>query len=221
MNIQSFDFSVNILQVIIWQYAQATNLVNLLNQKQNWWNVNQTQFWLDWYANVFNLQTANTFGLSVWSYILGVPLYIVLDPEPSDTPVFGFNDNSMYPTLENTYLNFGATGGNFSSRGSYISLSVEETRFLLRLRYFQLYTRGNCEYSGVQAPNAPIQGINNFLEYLINSSSIGYTGTIYVLDNLNMTITYVFTGSNFPSGLLTALTKLDILPRPAGVAVII
>ena len=108
-----------------------------------------------------------------------------------------------FSNLENSYLNFG--NSNFSTKGEYISLSLEEQRFLLRLRYFQLSNRGD------------ITDINAFLNYLINSSNIGYTGQLYALDGLNMTMTYVFTGTNFPSNLIQIMKELDLFPRPTAV----
>lgn len=88
-NIQEFDYSVNLLQSILWQYNDAENLVGLLNKKQSWYNTNQEQFWSDWYNNVFNLATANDFGCSVWGYILGLPLSF--DSSPNfNQPIWGF-----------------------------------------------------------------------------------------------------------------------------------
>ena len=50
--------------------------------------------------------------------------------------------------------------------------------------------RGNVEVSGVPLPtNQPISGINNFLQYLLATSNIEYTGRIYVTDGLDMTMT--------------------------------
>ncbi len=217
MRIQEFDYSVNLLQSILWQYGEASNLLSLINSKQAWYEINQTEFWTNWYNDVFNLQTANEFGLSVWSYILNVPFYVLNTSEPSDKPLWGFNAIiGSWPTLKNTYLNFG--NGNFSTRGQIITLTAEEQRFLLRLRYFQLYSNGVVEVSGVSIPtNQPIVGINNFLQYLVSTSDIGYTGQIYVLDGLDMTMTYVFTTTNFPAFLLSAIKEFDIFPRPAGV----
>jgi hypothetical protein len=203
--IQPFDYSVNLLKAILWQYDQAPNLLSLLNQKQDWYNLNQTQFWTDWYNNVFNLQTANLFGLAVWSIILNVPLYVPLNPDPSDKPIWGFNDNSAYPTLENTYTNF--FGGNFSTLGDVITLTEEEQRFLLRLRYYQLITRGE------------VGDINDFLNYLVTTSNIGFTGQMYALDGLDMSMRYIITVADFPDSLLDILIKLDVLPRPAGVLI--
>jgi hypothetical protein len=72
-DIQQFDFSVNLLQALLWQYNGATNLQGLLEAKYNWYYTNQSQFWNDWIGNVFNLATADDFGLAVWSIILGQP----------------------------------------------------------------------------------------------------------------------------------------------------
>jgi Protein of unknown function (DUF2612) len=215
MNIQQFDYSVNLLQAIIWQYDEATNTVGLITQKNNWYNVNQTEFWTNWYNNVFNLLTADLFGLSVWSIILNLPQFLLAIPEPSNKPIWGFNAIvGSWPTLENSYLNFGQTpisgntGGNFSTRGSNIILTEEEQRFALRLRYYQLCNRGD------------VTDVNQFLNYLTRTSNIGWSGTIYMIDNLDMTITYHFTVAAFPSDLLTTIQTYDLLPRPAGVTII-
>jgi hypothetical protein len=211
MKIQTFDYSVNLLDSILWQYDEATHLVSLVTQKQNWVTFNQTQFWTDWYNNIFNLLTANTFGLVVWSLILNLPLFILNEVEDPGKPIWGFNAYIPRPTLENSYKNFGrkgiglSLGGNFSVRGKIITLTTEEQRFLLRLRYYQLSNR--CD----------VTDVNIFLDYLIRTSNIGYVGTIYMLDNLDMTITYNFTGDNFPVNLLKAIQDFDVFPRPAGV----
>jgi hypothetical protein len=203
--IQEFNYSVNILKSILWQYDKSPNILSLLTQKQDWYTEFQTDFWASWFTDVFNLQTANLFGLSVWSIILNVPLYVPYDPEPDDKPIFGFNDNSDFPTLQNTYLNF--DNSNFSSRGDTIILTEEEQRFLLRLRYYQLTTRGE------------VWDVNRFLNYLVNTSNIGFTGEMYALDGLNMSMRYIITDETFPQVLLDVLLKLDILPRPAGVLI--
>lgn len=206
MRIQKFDYSVNLKIPIQWKYDQANNIVAILNAKQEWYDIYQTLFWEEWHVNVFDLLTANVFGVSVWSYILNIPLYIDQNPESPNKPNFGFNAyNPVYPDLINTYLNF--NNSNFSTIGSVLSLTLEEQRFLLRLRYFQLST------------NNSTTNINNFLNYLISTSSIDYSGTIYMLDGLDMSVEYVFTASDFPNDLLTIMLELDIFPHDAGVEV--
>jgi len=227
MMIQEFDYHVNLLQAILWQYDEATNLLSLINQKQDWYDANQEQFWRDWYNNVFNLQTANQFGLSVWSYILNVPLF-VNNPQPTNRPTWGFNAfDPVFPDLINSYLNFGQipisinTGGNFYNK--IINLSTEEQRFLLRLRYFQLVTNGIVgNINEIGSPKYQVvTGINSFLDYLVSTSDIGFTGRIFATDNLDMTITYFITDLTFPADLLNAIDVLDMFPRPTGVERII
>jgi hypothetical protein len=203
--IQEFDYSVDLLVSILWQYNESPNLLSLLTQKQEWYDVNQSVFWNDWYNDVFNLLTANLFGLAVWSIILNVPLYVPYNPESPDKPNWGFNNNDDFPTLENSYVNF--FGGNFSSLGDVVTLTEEEQRFLLRLRYYQLVTRGE------------VGDINKFLDYLVSTSDIGFTGQMYALDGLDMSMRYVVTTPDFPYNLLDELLRLDILPRPAGVLI--
>ena len=111
LNIQQFDYTVNLLQAILWQYDEATNLLSLINQKQAWYNQYQTEFWDDWQNYVFYLAnpdlTTNTekqdlalFGLAVWSIILNVPLYVPLVIESGTKPIWGFNAyDPSYPDL--------------------------------------------------------------------------------------------------------------------------
>jgi hypothetical protein len=126
----------------------------------------------------------------VWSIILNLPLFIEPTPDPPGKPIFGFGLNNQ---------NF--ERGNFSSRSSQIILTTEEKRIILRLRYFQLVSRGSI-------PDA-----NAFLKKVF----VNY-GNVYLLDGLDMTITCVFTFA--PSfRLLSIIKRYDIMPRPAGVRI--
>jgi hypothetical protein len=88
-SIEDFDFSVDILSALLWRNNQSATLQSLLQQKQDWYDTNHEQFWSDWCTNVFNLATANEFGLSVWAQILGVPLQLIVAPNAG--PQFGFD----------------------------------------------------------------------------------------------------------------------------------
>lgn len=191
MNIQIFNYTVNVLQVLLWQYNDASALESLLTQKQNWYDSEQSDFWADWYTNVFNLVTANKFGLSVWSIILDIPFFVFDEP---DKPTWGFG-----PYRKNF------NNGNFSSdSGNSDVLTLEEQRFLLRLRYFQLCTNGN------------VNDINAFLNYLFTDPNCPYTGTVWVLDGLNMSMTYVI-DCDMSNTMQQILSDYDLWPRPAGV----
>ncbi|MGJ0509069.1 MAG: DUF2612 domain-containing protein [Methylocystis sp.] len=189
MRIQALDFSINLLQAILWQYNDALRLQSLLESKQDWYNEQYSEFWDDWVSDVFDLRTANDFGLSVWAVILNIPLTITSGQEPSAN-LWGFG-----PFRKNF------NRGNFAPSTSGIRLSTEQRRLVLRLRYFQLVTRG------------AIPEINTFLKYVFED-----LGDVYVLDGLDMTMDYVFTFA-LPSQLRFVLESYDILPRPAGVGV--
>lgn len=229
MNIQEFDFTVDLLQSILWQYNEAENLTGLLGKKQEWYDLYQSVFWQNWYDTIFNLatKTPSVFGLAIWSIILGIPLFVELAPEPADKPIWGFNAFApSFPDLENTYLNFGTTitanpgSGNFSTRNQGIILTLAQQQFLLRLRYFQISTLGNI--AGIPTSSDSVittYSINTFLDYLCKDNAFGFTGTIYALDYLDMTMAYVITTDDFPFQLLNAILELDLFPRPAAVGI--
>lgn len=213
--IQEFNnFAVDLKQSILWQYNEATNLLSLIDAKQNWYSVYQSGFWGVWVEIVFNLQTVDIFGAAIWSIILDVPL-LVSDQPYVAAPTWGFNAYApTFPTLENNYEDF--EHGNFSPLNQDLNLNLEQQRWMLRLRYFQLTTLTNV--AGF-APNLTYS-INAFLNYLCTDNDISYPGTIYVLDNFDMTMTYHFTSPDFPTALFNVIRDLDIWPRPAGVGIL-
>lgn len=187
--IQTLDFSVDLLRSLLWQYNDAARLEGILRQKQEWYNANQTGFWSDWITDVFDLRTANDFGLAVWAIILDIPLVVASPGDDVDKPVWGFDQYRE---------NF--NNGNFASTES-AGLSTEQKRLVLRLRYFQLVTTG------------AVPEINAFFAYLFEP-----LGRAYVNDGLNMTARYVFEFP-ISSALEMVLTEYDLLPRPAGVKI--
>lgn len=187
-NIQTFDFSVDLLKSLLWQHDNAEGLVKLIQSKQDFYNDQYQSFWDDWIVNVFNLQTANDFGLSVWSIILNIPLEF--EQEAQDKIAFGFGLNRA---------NF--SRGNFGIRQNQtVPLTLEQKRLVLRLRYFQLISRGT------------VTEVNSFLDELFGQNQS------YVLDNLDMSIFYVFL-MEVDDKLREILVNFDLLPRPAGVGV--
>jgi hypothetical protein len=132
MRIQEFDYTVDLSPIILWQFNDAANIQALIAAKQIWYTANQTQFWTDWYTNVFNLETADAFGLIVWSIILDQPLTIGPAPDPVGKPIFGFTD------LTGPWLNGNQNfhNSNFSSGGSYFGLTLTEQRIILQLMLF-------------------------------------------------------------------------------------
>jgi len=192
--IETFDYKINVLTSLLWQYNKAANLEALVSFKNDWLEDFNQKFWEMWFINVFDLQTANLFGLNVWSIILNLPLYVPLGP-PVVSDYFGFNE---IPPI-NTYVNF--TNGNFAPGSLPPLLTEEEQRIALRLRYYQCVTRG------------AVTEVNLFLNFVFGS-----LGGCWMIDNFDMTITYEF-GFHVSTALLQVIQNNFLLPKPAGVAI--
>lgn len=187
MNIQQFDFSMDLMKVVKWEYDQAPNLSSILNLKQKWYDVNHQEFWKSWERDVFNLLTANDFGLNVWAIILNIPLYTESNASPDDYPAFGFSDFG---------LNFGRS--NFATDASQVnSLTIEQKRQLLRMRWWQITSDGS------------MPSINHALFDIFGKD-------VYALDGHDMTITVVYQ-TILPDIMMRLLQDFDLIPRPSGV----
>lgn len=187
MNIQRFDFTIDVLKVIPWMSDGSPNLRALLEEYQAWYSREHAQFWINWERDVFNLRTANDFGLNVWSIILNLPLYIEVESSPATYPAWGFGPYAA---------NFGH--GNFAtdSAGA-VSLNTEQKRQLLLLRMWQIVSSGSTP------------DINRALYDV-------FGGSVYALDGQDMSITYVFT-EILPNSMFELIKNYDIIPRPSAV----
>ncbi len=188
VTIQQLDFSTNLLRAILWQYDNATRLKALLNSKKAYYDAEHTQFWTDWMRDVFDLRTANAFGLTVWSIILGQPIIFNNVPAPGQ-PAWG---------VGSFHRNFGR--GNFASGRMSYALSLESARVILRLRYYKLIG------------TVTVPAINRALKDVFFANY----GKAYLTDVGKMTQMYTFTFVP-PADMQFAFTNFDVLPRPSTV----
>lgn len=192
MNQQTFDFHSDLLRAVLWQYEEAGNIQALARYKAAWFEHHNSEFWRQWYADVFNIDTANDFGLSVWAKILNIPLGIDVPPSDIKKTGFGFGKSKA---------NFAS---NFRRNNDYtLTLTTEQKRLLIRMRYFNITTRPS------------VTNINEFMRKYFGNKS----GSVFVLDPLDMTyVIYVF-NYNPDERLRLLLDNFDMLPRPSGVGV--
>jgi len=186
--IQTFDYTVPLDEALLWQYNNAASLQSLIASKQAWYDTYQEQFWEDWFTNVFALDTADDFGLSVWAIILGQPIVFNNQPIMGQVP-WGFGTSNE---------NFN-NGNFFAGTGTY-TLPTEVARTLLQLRAFQLVSSGT------------VPETNRMLAYVF-----GDMGSAWLVDNYDMTQTYMFDFA-LSADLQWCFNNIDILPRPAGVS---
>lgn len=74
-------------QTIISQYANSPHLTSLIASFDSW--IDQTQNFDSFYSNVWNIDSAQGYGLDVWGRIIGIPRNVLV-PEPLD--FFSFDD---------------------------------------------------------------------------------------------------------------------------------
>lgn len=183
---------VRLRQVILWQHEQAVKLIGMVDVSQAGYDRLQTDFWQKWYDDVFNIDTANDFGLSIWAMILKVKTSVDFDAQP-DKLAFG------YGALRKRYGH-----GNYGLRlGGTTRLSTNQKRLMIRARYFSLTNRPT------------VDNINDFLRkyFWIGESKV------YVIDSMDMS-TALYTFNYTPDSELSFLiNNTDLLPRPATVGV--
>ncbi|RBQ30682.1 hypothetical protein CRU92_10940 [Arcobacter sp. FW59] len=182
----------DIKSVILWQYETATRYKNIIKIIEDSYNILQADFWEKWYRDVFNIDTANDFGLYIWSLILKTP--VQFDFQSDSKTAFGFREhrkNFSSPT------NFGNKNGGF------VNFTTEQKRLIIKCRYFQISHKPTMD------------NINAFLKENFWKDD----NRVYVLDNFDMQwITYSFFYR--PDAFLDfLLNEANILPRPAGVGV--
>ena len=186
----TYKCTINLSTAIDWQRGSAVKLNELINLKQKWYEDNYCLFWNDWVTNVFDLRTANEFGLSVWSIILDVPLFDQSEKSRSDYPAIYFGVNRK---------NF--SNGNFGKNASTVdSLTVNQKRTMLQLKALIL-NMGSSTYE-----------INVKLTELFGFRQI------YALDNLDMSYTYIVNNPELIS-FINIIEDYDLLPRPNCVSV--
>lgn len=193
MKVQTIDLHADIMAAVLWQYDSSPAMRKLAEFKQSAHDRIVTNFWYDWYRDVFNIDTANGFGLAVWARILDIPLEIVAEKTSPSVDSFGFD-----PVGEN----FG--NGNFGRwRDGSVSLSLEQQRIVIRLRYFNLTHKPTLD------------NINGFLKaYLWEDSN-----RVFVTDPQDMSA-IVYTFEKEPSSQLKfVFEKYDLLPRPSTVGI--
>ena len=174
--------------VITSQYANSPIILQIIDYIAQ--NIDQTPLISEWFDNVWNIQTAEGYGLDVWGRIVGVSRNVLAEP----TIYLGFAEGGSL-----SYSPFGQ-GPFYSSGSSDTNYTMTDTQF----RQVILAKAAANIWDGT------ILGLNKILRTL-------FPGQVaYVIDNQNMTVTYTFGFALLPWQIAVLLTS-GVLPRPSGV----
>lgn len=185
-----FDFT----KVIISQYANSPVIGQLVANMNSY--VNQWANFQAFYSYVWDVNTAQAFGLDILGRIVGVNRYLLLPASQGLT--FGFYN----ATSPHDFAPFNDAPFYSSNLGTMtFSLSDAVFRTLILVKAL----------ANISASTTP--ALNQMLINLFGAS-----GQCYVSDGLNMTISYVFKFLLSPTQ-YAILTQSGVIPRPAGVQV--
>jgi hypothetical protein len=145
-------YNPDLTRSLKWMQNNAPNIQAIIQAKQTWYTKYNEGFWSNWEENIFNLQTANAFGLVVWCIILGLPLDIfVFDP------------------ITNAFA-YGAQRGNFLDGGG----NVAPIQFIGSP---VIYSGGVVVPSGQWSLNGTTDAIT-FTTPPNNGAALTWTGTV-------------------------------------------
>lgn len=178
-------------RTVISQYAASPTLNRLIGNLNQY--LDQTENIEQFYNLVWNVQTAQGYGLDVWGRIVGVSRALAVATgsylgfeEAADTNAQPFNQAPFY-------------SGTISTSNYVLSDTAFQTL---------IYAKALANIS-----NGSIQSINAVLRTLFPGR-----GNCYVTDGENMTMTYTFSFALQPYE-LTIVQSSGVLPKPTGVSV--
>lgn len=182
---------LNVEQTVISQYANSPTLSRLIENMNEYIDprVNMQKF----YDFVWNVDTAQGFGLDIWGNIVGVSRLLKL---PSNTQTLGFANSDIPPDWAPFNVGTFFTG---QGAGQAVRLQDDVFRTLILVKALA---------------NIIITTAASFNQLLRNL--FPGRGVCYVIDNRDMSMTFYFefdiTASEY-----AILTQSGALPHPAGV----
>lgn len=186
--LKPFDPSVTVIS----EYANSPTILALIANMSDYLrpDVNFEAF----YSYVWNVDTAQGFGLDIWGKIVGISRQLKI---PVDSPVFGF-ENSDVPPDWSPFNQGTFSTGNSSSQTYTLTDPAYRTLILTKA------------LSNIAATTAP--ALNRLLQNLFPGR-----GKAYVIDRGGMAMSFVFEFSLSPVE-FAILTQSGALPHPAGVS---
>lgn len=171
MKIFKADWLINLEKCILWQYDKAPNINGIIKAKQKWYRQNVSYFMTSFFLNIFNLKTANDFGLSVWGKLLNFPRQVMLNKyqiSAEQTEGTGLTDITVTRSTFNSKI---ASGDDFTAT------TIEENN-----KYTFIFTYNGSSWDLTGSFSA--SGIN------IADYGITYTGTEQEDDEITVIADY-------------------------------
>lgn len=193
LGISAIAISPDIDQTLISQYAQSPVLTQLIDNLAEYFD--QSANWNNFYQYVWNIDTAQNWGLDFWGQVLGVSRYLQI---PTSADYLGLEGSGGT-----------ASGYPFGEGVFYDGATATETYALLDTDYRTLlYAKA---FANICRTSIPV--LNQLMRLLFPG-----LGDTYCLDTGNMTMTYYLGWAATPIQ-LAIVEQSGAVPHPTGVAV--
>lgn len=193
LGISAIAISPNVNQTLISQYAQSPILTQLIANLSQYFD--QSANWNNFYQYVWNIDTAQNWGLDFWGQVLGVSRYLQI---PTSADYLGLEGSGGT-----------ASGYPFGEGVFYDGATATETYALLDADYRTLlYAKA---FANICRTSIPV--LNQLMRLLFPG-----LGDTYCLDTGNMTMTYYLGWAATPIQ-LAIVEQSGAVPHPTGVAV--
>ncbi len=186
----------NYFDTIMRQFGNSPILGELLAYSDQWMDLDQ--FTADFLSNVWDISTAQGFGLDIWGRILGQPRFLQVTPTASDNFGFYVNADASGSQPWNAWSQAPFYGGQSSGTVA-IALADDYYRKLLLVKAASNIAR--CD----------VQSINALMRSMYGSRGSCYCG--YSLDQ-PMHIGYHFGFT--PTSVEQSIIESGLFPVPAG-----
>lgn len=188
-------------QTLLSQYYDSPTIYALLQSYNE--AVDPTTDLANFYANIWDVNTAVGAGLDIWGEIVNVSRYLQIPGSPN---YLGFDEAYLAP--------YATSGPQPFGQAPFYNTVLNTTTYYLS---DDVYRRLIMVKAAMNISNLSVPNINAFLQYFFGTSIAGSPyGVAYVIDGLNMSLTYHF---NFiPNAWQLAIVQSSgVFPRPAGV----
>lgn len=181
-------------RTVMKQYSNSATLLALLDDFNQW--VDLTQFSAEFLANVWDISTAQGFGLDIWGRILGQSRYLQIAQTPGDN--FGFNINSTPGTQWQPWSQAPFYGG---AAGGTVNFPLQDQYYRQLLLVKAAANIATCDCPSINALMRAMFGNRGrcFVGYdIANPMHIGYH--------------FEF----FPTPVEKSIIESGLFPQPAG-----
>lgn len=198
---------IDVGKTLISQYANSPRILQLIENMND--TIDPTSDIDTFYSYVWDLETAQGFGLDIWGLILGV--------------------NRVLNVAAGSYFGFTGTAGRTGASGDsfgggptspaiqpWYSGAPTTSNYALTDTAYRSLLLAKAAYN---ITDGSIPAINQLLINLFITPVSGRTGNAYVTDGGNMTMTYTFSLTPKLTNVEYAIiSQANVLPTPAGVS---